>query len=125
MERERAADLPAAGFDYAAFRRACEAKDVAAWLPFYADDAEWVEYRQSDPPRSPHRLTGRTAIGEFLTMVAHADVVLELGAEVVGTARAAFRVTVTRGDGRRIIEHVILELRDGRIARQVEVEAWD
>jgi len=34
--------------------------------------------------------------------------------------------TATRlGDGRRIIEHVIADVRDGRIVRHVDVEAWD
>ena len=39
------------------------------------------------------------------------------------TARAAFTITVTRAGGRRIIENVIVEHRDGRIVRQLEVEA--
>ena len=31
-------------FDLAAYKRAFEAKDVEAWIAFYADDAEWIEY---------------------------------------------------------------------------------
>ena len=53
-------------FDFAAFRAAVEARDVDRWLPFFADDAEWL-----------------------------------------------------------IVENTILELRDGLIVRQHEVEAWD
>ena len=41
-----------ARFDFAGFRTALEARDVAHWLPFYADDAEWLEYRHTNPPRS-------------------------------------------------------------------------
>jgi hypothetical protein len=44
---------------------------------------------------------------------------------VVGDERAAFTLTATRPDGRLIVENTILDLRDGRIVRQHEVEAWD
>jgi len=47
-----------AAFDYDAYRAAFEAKDVARWLAFYAEDAEWVEYRHSDPPRAPNVMRG-------------------------------------------------------------------
>ena len=50
---------------------------------------------------------------------------LEIGDEVIGPDRAAFRVWCTLPDGRRIIEHVIIHYADGKITRQVDVEAWD
>jgi ketosteroid isomerase-like protein len=112
-------------FDYAAFRTAFETKDVPAWLAFYAPDAEWIEYRHDSPPRSPHRMAGRAQIGAFLTGVASFDIAIALADEVVGSERVAFSVTSTFSGGRRIYEQVILHLRDGLIARQVDVEAWD
>jgi hypothetical protein len=39
--------------------------------------------------------------------------------------RAAFSVDVTLPDGRRVFEHTILHIEDGRISRQADVEAWD
>ena len=53
------------------------------------------------------------------------DIAIELTDEVLSDERAAFRVTCTFPDGRRIIEHVIVALRGGKIARQVDVEARD
>ncbi len=50
---------------------------------------------------------------------------IESADEVIGPDRAAFRVWVTLRDGRRIVEHVIIHYADGRITRQVDVEAWD
>jgi hypothetical protein len=44
---------------------------------------------------------------------------------VGGDERVAFRLTATRPDGRLIVENTILDLRDGLIVRQHEVEAWD
>jgi hypothetical protein len=39
-------------FDFAAFRAAVEARDVDRWLPFFADDAEWLEFRhKASSPR--------------------------------------------------------------------------
>ena len=112
-------------FDFAGFRTALEARDVARWLPFYADDAESLQYRHTDPPRSPHVMRGREEIRRFLEDVAGSRIELAISNEVLGEARAAFTITVTRADGRRIIENVILDHRDGRIVRQLEVEAWD
>ena len=39
-----------AGFPFAGYRAAFEGKDVERWLGFYAEDAEWIEYRRTDPP---------------------------------------------------------------------------
>ena len=44
---------------------------------------------------------------------------------MIGEERIAFAFLVTEPDGRHLIEHVILHLADGKIARQVDVEAWD
>jgi ketosteroid isomerase-like protein len=114
-----------AGFDFPAFAEAVETKDVPRWLDFYADDAEWLEYKPTAPPSAPVRMAGRETIHRFLSAVSSSEVRLEVGDEVVGPERAAFRITCTLPDGRRILEHVIVHLRDGRIVRQVEVEAWD
>jgi ketosteroid isomerase-like protein len=114
-----------AAFDFAAFRAALEARDVERWLPFYADDAEWLEYRHGNPPRSPHVMRGREEIGRFLDDVAGSQIELEISNEVLGDERAAFTITFTRTGGRRIVENVIVDHRDGRIVRQLEVEAWD
>ncbi len=115
----------AEAFEYAAFRRAFETQDVDAWLAFYADDAEWIEYRHTNPPRSPNRMAGRAQIGAFLGRVKAIGLQLALSNEVLGNDRAAFCVTCTLPDGKRIIEHVILHHAGGKIVRQVDVEAWD
>jgi ketosteroid isomerase-like protein len=115
----------AMSFDFAAFKRAFEAKDFAAWIACYAEDAEWTEYRGHNPPRSPNVMRGREAIARFLEGVCAAPITIRLEDEVVGGDRAAFRVWVTLADGRRIVEHVIVHAADGRITRQIDVEAWD
>jgi ketosteroid isomerase-like protein len=112
-------------FDFAAFRDAFEQRDVARWVDFYGDDAEWVELRHFDPPSSPNRMLGKQAIGDFLRHLSAIELELAFSNEVVGEDRAAFRVDTTFPDGKRIVEHVIIELEQGKIVRQVDVEAWD
>lgn len=112
-------------FDFAGFKRAFESQDVAAWLAFFADGAEWIEYRHSNPPRSPNRMVGREQIGAFLNRVKGSNLKLALSDEVLGPERAAFCVTCTLPSGNRIIENVIVHHSAGKIVRQVDVEAWD
>ncbi len=113
------------GFDFAAFKDAFERKDAATWAGFYAEDAEWVEYKPSAPLRDPLRMVGRKRIAEFLASLERSDIDISLADEVLGRERAAFSVDVTLPDGRRVFEHTILHIEDGRIARQADVEAWD
>ncbi|HET7716514.1 MAG TPA: nuclear transport factor 2 family protein [Bauldia sp.] len=112
-------------FDFAAFKRAYEAKDAAAWAACYAEDAEWIEYRHQNPPRRPHRLKGRAAIATFLRQVEAWPIGLKIEDEILAGDRIAFRSWVDLGDGRRIIEHVMLYIEKSLIIRQIEVEACD
>lgn len=112
-------------FDFAGFKRAMETQDVPAWVAFYTQDAEWLEYKNTYPPRSPRRMNGVGEIEAFLHRVATGNVVLTVEDEVIGSERAAFCLWCTLPDGRRIIEHIIIHHREGRITRQVDVESWD
>jgi ketosteroid isomerase-like protein len=113
------------GFDFAAFKEAFEGKDLDRWVPFYADDAEWTEYRHLSPPRAPNRMIGKQQIAEFLARVCGADFGVSVADEVVTADRVAFSVDCVFPDGNRTFEHVIAHIEDGKIVRQVDVEAWD
>jgi ketosteroid isomerase-like protein len=112
-------------FDFAAFKRAFEDKDFESWVSFYADDAEWIEYRHFSPPHSPNRMVGKQQIAESLERICGANLVITIAREVIGTDRVAFSVDCTLPDGKRIFEHVIADIENGKVARQVDVEAWD
>lgn len=113
------------GFDFDAYKRACERQDIKAWVAFYAKDAEWIAYRHDAPPRAPSRVVGSRQIGDFLRRIQATKVRISIADEVLGPTRAAFCVTCTLPDGNRVIENVIIHHREGKIARQVDVEAWD
>ena len=117
--------MAAATLDFDAFKKAFESQDVDAWLAFYADDAEWIEYRHNAPPRAPNRMIGKKEIGDFLRRVKSSNVRLSISDEVIGPERAAFCLIVELSSGKRIIEHIIIHIVDSKIIREVDVEAWD
>jgi hypothetical protein len=94
----------AGSFDFAAFKRAFTMQDLAPWIAFFAEDAQWIEYRHGHPPASPRVLSGRAQIAEFLVRVKGSNVTLAIEDEVVGPTRAAFRVWCTLSDGKRVVE---------------------
>jgi ketosteroid isomerase-like protein len=112
-------------FDLAAYKAALEAKDVEAWLAFYADDAEWLEYQPTRPLSAPRRHLGRKEIRAYLEFIAGEPEPLVVSDELASGDRAAFAIWMTLADGRRFGEHCILTLRDGLIVRHVDVELWD
>jgi len=117
---------PDQNFDFDSYKQAFLSQDVERWASFYAPDAEWIEYRHTNPPRAPHRMVGQTEIRAFLGRVKASNISIEITDEIPGPTRAAVCVRCTLADGvRRIIEHVIIHYANGRITRQVDVEAWD
>lgn len=113
-------------FDLAAFKRAVESGwDIGALLPHYAEDAEYVTVDQNNRPSSPRVLKGRTAIGEYLRDAASHGVVSRIEHAVVSEDRAAVTFNCRYPDGTRVLCNSMLELEDGRIVRQTDVQAWD
>ena len=104
-------------FDFASFKRAFERQNLDDWVFFYADDAEWIEYRDYSPPRSPNRMVGKRQIAVFLHEICGADLGITLADEVIGTDRIAFSVDCALPDGRHIFEHVIAHVKDGQVVR--------
>ena len=112
-------------FDLAAYKRAVEAKDVEAWLAFYALDAEWLEYQPTRPLAVPRRHAGTAEIRAYLEFIASEPEPLVVSDELTDGDRAAFAIWMQLADGRVFGEHCILTLRDGLIVRHVDVELWD
>jgi hypothetical protein len=68
-------------------------------------------------------MVGKREITKFLETIARSDLDFALGAEVLGAGRAAFSITCTFPDGKRVFEHTIVEIAEGKIIRQGDVEA--
>ena len=70
-------------------------------------------------------MVGKQQIAEFLHEICEADLGTTLADEVIDEDRIAFSVDCALPDGRHIFEHVIAHIEDGRVVRQVDLEAWD
>ncbi len=111
--------------DFEELRRAQEQRDLDAMLDLYADDAEIRIVNHNTPPSSPYVLRGKEAIAEYLRDVFGRDMSHSIENEVVGEERVAFNVACEYPDGTRVFASENLEVRDGKVVRQVEVVAWD
>ena len=111
--------------DLKAFLAAFASQNVAAWTDFYADDAEWIEYRHFNPPASPHVMKGKAAIAAHISRIEASDITIDISDVIADGDRAAFCLWVGLASGKRIIEHVIVHMAGGKVHRQVDVEAWD
>ena len=117
--------MTAVGFDFAGMKQAFETLDIPALIECYAEDAEWIEYKPGAPPSAPRRMLGKAAIHQFVQGVADHKVKLFISDEVIGDGRIAYSMRVETPDGRHGIEHVIAYHQNGKIIRQIDVEAWD
>jgi ketosteroid isomerase-like protein len=113
------------GLDFEALRRAIEQSDADSLTNFYAEDAEVLTVNRNTTPSSPQVLRGKEAITEYLADVCGRDMTHRVENEVVGQDRIAFNEACEYPDGLRVLGAVTLEVRNGEIVRQVNVEAWD
>lgn len=114
-----------AGLDFEALRRAEEEHDLDSMLALYADDAQILIVNRNTPPSSPFELNGKEEIAEYLSDVFSRQMTHRIENEVVGEDRIAFNVACEYPDGTRVLAAENLYVREGKIARQVEVVAWD
>jgi ketosteroid isomerase-like protein len=112
-------------FNLDQLRQAVEARDADAQLGMFADDAEVVLVDSEHPPSAPMRFQGRDAIKAFLDDVSSRDMTHEVERMVGDDQTAAYTLACRYTDGTRVLCSAMLELRDGRIARQEGLQAWD
>jgi ketosteroid isomerase-like protein len=112
-------------FDIEAFRRAYEEWDVEALLGCYAEDVEHVQIDRDHPPSSPRVRQGKEVFRGMFEHCAAAGVKATVENPVAGEDRAAATITCEFPGGRKVVANAILELSDGRIARERDVLAGD
>jgi hypothetical protein len=114
-----------AGLDFEAMRRAIEGLDADLLVGLYADDAEMKIVNKSSTPSSPRILRGKEEISEYLRDVCGRAMTHRIENEVVGGDRVAFNEACEYPDGTRVLAATTLDVRNGKVVRQVNVEAWD
>ncbi|MDQ3964854.1 MAG: nuclear transport factor 2 family protein [Actinomycetota bacterium] len=115
----------AGGLDFEALRHAIEQSDFESLVRFYAEDAELLTVNRRTTPSSPAVLRGKEAIAEYFEDVCGRAMTHRIENEVVGQDRVAFNEACEYPDGIRVLAATTLDVRDGQIVRQVNVEAWD
>ena len=113
------------GLDFESLRQAIEGRDAETLVGFYAEDAEVLTINRNTTPSSPRVLRGKEQIAEYLRDVCSREMTHRVENEIVGENRIAFQEACEYPDGTRVLGAETLELRDGKIVRQVNVEAWD
>jgi SnoaL-like protein len=117
MTQRKAAD----GLDFEALRLGIERCDPELILGFYADDAELSIVNADAPQYPPFELRGKSEIAKHLRAVFGQETSHRVEREAVGQAQVTFREACEYPDGSRVWVETTLEVRDGKIVRQVDV----
>ena len=108
-----------------ALRRAIEKRDADVLISLYDEHAELHVVDRNRTPSAPLVLRGREAIADFLRDVCGRKMTHRIEQEVVGENRLAFLEACEYPDGCHVLCAAVLDLRGGKITRQVNVQAWD
>jgi hypothetical protein len=76
-------------------------------------------------PSSPRVLRGHDEIRTWIEDVCERDMTHRVDMPVLAERGAGFTETCRYADGTNVLCAAVIELRDGQIARQVGVQAWD
>jgi ketosteroid isomerase-like protein len=111
-------------FDLDLLKRSFESWDLETLLGLYDEDVEQIEMDEVTPPASP-RVRSRADLRQIFENGCKAGVKISVDNEVPGGDRVACTFTCAFDDGRRVVANSILDIRDGRIVRQFDVQARD
>jgi hypothetical protein len=112
-------------FDFESMRRAIEQLDADLLTSLYADDAQMRIVNRYSTPSSPRELRGKEEIAEHLKDVCGRAITHRVENEVMGEDRVAFNEACEYPDGNRVLAAMTLEVHNGKVVRQVSVEAWE
>lgn len=104
---------------------AIESRDVERMLSLYAEEAQLRVIDRNHPPSHPLSLQGKAAIGDFLRDIYGREMTHRVRDEVIGENGLSFSEDCEYPDGTRVFGNITVELKDGKIIRETEVQAWD
>ena len=111
-------------FDFDLLKRSFENWDLEVLSQLYHDDLEQIEIDDVTPPANP-RVRTKAELWQIYERGCQAGVRIGVENEVVGENRIACTFSCNFDDGRRVLANSIMDLRDGRIVRQFDVQARD
>jgi hypothetical protein len=114
------------GLNFEALRLGIEGCDPEIVLGFYAEDARLSIVNAVTPRAAPFELRGKAEIAKHLRAAFGQEASHRVEREAaVGEDRVTFREACEYSDGGRVVVETTLEVRDGKIVRQVDVVASD
>ena len=106
-------------------KRAIEARDASTLSGFYADDAVLRIIDCDNPPSRPRELKGRPAIIAYFDDVCSRAMTHNVECGLADGNRLAFTQACAYPEGGKVFCMAVIELKDGKIAQQTAVQAWD
>lgn len=108
-----------------ALKKAIEGRDGATLAGFYANDAVIRIIDRYNPPSRPKEIVGGTAIAEYWNDVCGREMTHRVETAIIDGPTLAFSESCAYPDGMKVYCSASAELRNGRIARQTVIQAWD
>jgi hypothetical protein len=117
--------VTATKLDLDAIRKGQEDHDVEALMSTYASNAELSVIDANNPPGRPKTLRGKDEIAAFWNDILGRGLTHKVESLFAADDQAACRVVCEYPNGSRVVCSSISDLEDGKIAREVIVQAWD
>jgi ketosteroid isomerase-like protein len=111
--------------DLEAIKDAVHNGGAAGLLEYVSDDVEFTEIDQRTPPAAPALHTGRDALIALAEDLERRGIRMQVDDGFIAGDRGALRIVCTYPNGNQTVEHTLLTLRDGKVARWSGVQAWD
>jgi hypothetical protein len=106
-------------------RQALEQGNVNLLVGLYADDAQMQVIDRVHQPSAPLEFHGKQAIADFFNDIYHRNMTHHVIDEVVGKDRLSFNEACQYPGGERVLAASVLDLQNGKIVRQMTIQAWD
>ncbi|CAN7723294.1 nuclear transport factor 2 family protein [Phyllobacterium sp. LjRoot231] len=106
-------------------KNAIEGRDGHKLASLYANDAVVQVMDRNNPPSRPREIKGRTAIGTFWDDICSRTMTHKVDTRIAEGNRLAFTQDCTYPDGAKVFCMAFVDLKDGLIARQTVIQAWD
>ena len=108
-----------------ALQQATRAGGAAGLADYTTDDVELTQIDQRTPPAAPGIRRGREALIALAEELERRGIRMRIEDGFLTGDRGALRVVCEYPDGKQTVEHALLTVHDGKIARWSSVQAWD
>ncbi len=106
-------------------KRAIESRDGAMLASFYADNAVVRVIDRNNPPSKPREVRGKAAITVFFDDICSRAMTHHVDNIIADGDRLSFTQACSYPGGTKVFCAAVVDLKDGKIAQQTLVQAWD